>query len=373
MARIVLDGLPLQVRSAGVAVYTRCVVQAMARLRPESEFVFFGPPRAETEAVAWPANVRWLRSLRYPLVMGVPPPAPRLIALERVVGADLFHATAYTAPRTRGVPIVVSVHDLALVRFPELGSAELRGVPARTRLAAAAARIILASSEATRRDLIELLGVPPDRIRVVHLGCDAAFRPLPADGARTHVRDRYGLAEPYLLHVGTLEPRKNLARLIRAYGRLCAARRDAPALLLVGERGWQYEGLFRLVEELKLGARVRFTARVPSADLPALYGAAAAFVYPSLYEGFGLPPLEAMACGTPVVCSNAAALPEVTGDAALLVDPYDEDALAAALEQVLDDSALRASLRARALDRARYFTWERCARATLTAYDDITG
>jgi glycosyltransferase involved in cell wall biosynthesis len=320
VARIVLDGLPLQVRSAGVAVYTRCVVQAMAGLRPESAFVLFGPPRAEAEAAAWPPNVRWQRSLRYPLVMGVPAPAPRLLALERVVGADLFHATAYTAPHTRAVPVVVSVHDLALVRFPELGSAELRGVPARTRQATAAARLVLASSEATRRDLIELLEVPAERIRVVHLGCDAAFRPLPVDDARAHVRQRYGLAEPYLLHVGTLEPRKNLARLLRAYGALRAARRDAPALLLVGERGWQYEGLFRLVEELHLRDRVRFTERVPAADLPALYSAAAAFVYPSLYEGFGLPPLEAMACGTPVVCSNAAALPEVTGDAALLVD-----------------------------------------------------
>lgn len=373
MARIVLDGLPLQVRSAGVAVYTRCVVQAMARLRPASEFVLFGPPRREVEPTDWPANVRWKRSLRYPLVMGVPAAAPRLIGLERVVACDLFHATAYTAPHTRDVPVVVSVHDLALVRFPELGSVHLRGVPARTRRAVAGARLVLGSSEATRRDLIELLQVPAERIRVVYLGCDAVFRPLPGDSARLHVRERYALDAPYLLHVGTLEPRKNLACLIGAYARLRAARGDAPLLLLVGERGWQYEALFRRVEALALREHVRFAERVPTADLPALYGAATAFVYPSLYEGFGLPPLEAMACGTPVVCSNTAALPEVTGDAALLVDPHDESALAAAMQRVLDDAALRSSLRDRGLERARLFSWERCARETLAAYDEIVG
>ena len=373
MARIVFDGLPLQVRSAGVAVYTRCVVQAMARLRPTSEFVFFGPPRREVEPADWPANVGWQRSLRYPLVMGVPAAAPRLIRLERVVAGDLFHATAYTAPHTRDVPIVVSVHDLALVRFPELGNAHLRGVPERTRRAVAAARLVLASSETTRRDLIELLQVPAERIRVVYLGCDAMFRALPADAARAYVRERYGLAAPYLLHVGTLEPRKNLPRLISAYARLRAARHDVPTLLLAGARGWQYEAVFQRVEALALRDHVRFTERVPTADLPALYGAAAAFVYPSLYEGFGLPPLEAMACGTPVVCSNTTSLPEVTGDAALLVDPYDESAWTAAMQRILDDAALRSSLRGRGLERAQLFSWERCARETLAAYDAIGG
>jgi glycosyltransferase involved in cell wall biosynthesis len=377
MARIVFDGLPLQVRSAGVAVYTTHLVRAMAALRPDAAFVFLAPPRfaargRDPGAASWPANVRWCRSLRYPLIMGLPRAVPRLVPVEQVVGdCDVFHATAYAAPRTRTVPVVLSVHDLALMRFPELGGATLAGVVERTRRAVGEARLILASSDATRRDLIELAAAPAERVRVVHLGCDASFHPLPVEAARAVVRQRYGVDAPYLLHLGTLEPRKNLARLVRAYARLRGELRDPPSLVLAGERGWKCDDVFRLVDELNLRAQVRFTGRVDDADLPVLFNAAAVFVYPSLYEGFGLPPLEAMACGVPVVCSNVASLPEVVGDAALLVDPLDEEGLTAALRRVLEEPALRADLRQRGLERARRFSWQRCAEATLAAYADV--
>jgi glycosyltransferase involved in cell wall biosynthesis len=380
MPRVVLDGFPLQVRSAGVALYTEELARAIAQLQPLAELTLFGMhaallprrPRHHGGASPWPPNLRWSRSLLYPLIMGQPFPAlPRLIALERVLPwADVFHATNFVCPRSRRIPVVVTVHDLTLLRHPELGTRRLRRLVSRVGPEVRAAHHVIADSAATRHDLIELLAVPPERIHVVHLGCHARFRPVPADAARAAVGERYGLRDPYILHVGTLEPRKNLATLIRAYARLRRERPIPQGLVLAGDRGWKYEPILRLVEDLGLHAAVQFTGPVPAEDLPALYNAADLFVYPSLYEGFGLPPLEAMACGTPVVTSNVSSLPEVVGDAALLVDPHDECALTEAMARALSDTELRQDMRARGLERARHFSWERSARETLAVYEE---
>ncbi len=375
--RIVLDALALQVRSAGIAVYTESLVRALAAARPDAELRLFGVVpwgRHDREGAPWPANVRWQRSPFYPLIMRAPLlQLPRLLPLEAAVHkADLFHATNYTAPRTRHTPVVLTVHDLALLRLPELGTRALRHLVGRARQTTAAARRVIAVSESTARDLRELLSVPADKIRVVYSGCAPQFRPLaPADCAAA--LRRYGISPPYVLHVGTLEPRKNLVRLLSAYRRAGATLADWPALVLVGEPGWGTDAVRKAIAHLGLGDRVRLTGAVAGADLPALYSAAEAFVYPSLYEGFGLPPLEAMACGVPVITSEVASLPEVVGDAALRIDPRDEAALADALTRVLTDAALRASLRARGPARAQHFTWERCARATLAVYEEALG
>lgn len=386
MKRIVIDGLPLQVRSAGIAAYTAGLVRTMAALMPDTEFVLFGmsrvglrllraKPPAHTPEGDWPANLRRVGSVLFPAVMGYPVPAvSRLLTIESVVGeCDVFHGTNYAVPRGRTARLVVTIHDLTLLRHPHLGTGTLSRFVRRTSRAATEAHRIIADSESTRRDIIDLLGVPANKLRVVYPGCDLRFQPMLRTAARAYVRDRHGLGDPYILHVGTLEPRKNLDTLVKAYARLRRERRIQHGLVLVGERGWKYESIFKLVDQLGLQDAVRCTGAVPAADLPALYNAADLFVYPSLYEGFGLPPLEALACGTPVITSSVSSLPEVVGDAALLVDPGDEEGLALAMAEVLGDGERRRHMRERGLEQARRFSWERCARETLAVYEEAMG
>lgn len=368
--RVALDGLPLQVRSAGIAVYTRELIGALAA-QPDpprlSVFTCPGLPAPPASAAAT------RRSILYPLIMGAPLHGlPRLVSLDAALrDVDLFHATNYAVPRTR-LPLVLTVHDLALLRHPELGTPALRRMVGRVATAWRAARLIIADSAATAADLHELLGVPSARVRVVYPGCTAEFRAAP-DRADAAVRARYQLAEPYILHVGTFEPRKNLVRLVSAYARATAERRDAPLLVLVGGAGWGDGDPGAAIAATGCGARVRRLHGVPTDDLPALYRGAHLFAYPSLYEGFGLPVLEALACGAPVVTSTASSLPEVAGDAALLVDPRDDAALAEALVRLLDDDALRHELAARGPARAAPFTWARCATQTLAVYREALG
>ena len=378
LRRVGIDALPLQVRSGGVATYTRALVHALARTRPQLELVLFGVPRplpAGEGDAGWPTNVRPHRSPLYPLVLGQPGGRiPRLLRLEQVVPAlDCFHATAYAVPRTRHTPVVLTVHDLTLLHAPELGTAALRRTVRGVAAAAASAARVIADSETTRRDLIDHCGVAATRIRVVPLGVEPTFRPQPLAAAQARVAARFGIDRPFLLHVGTLEPRKNLPALVRAWSTLRAARADAPLLVLAGAPGWGTAAVQEAIAASAAPGDVRLVGRTADADLLALYAAAAALVFPSLYEGFGLPVLEAMACGTPVVASHRGALPEVAGDAALLVDATDAAALAAAVARVVDDTALRDHLRAAGLERARTFTWDACAAATLAVYEESVG
>jgi glycosyltransferase involved in cell wall biosynthesis len=373
--QVILDGLPLTVRSAGVATYTLELALALGRAAPDTQFSLLCPripgatsaPELPNDA---PANVRLVRSVRYPAIMGEPIRfLGGWVTLESAVGrADLFHGTTFSVPRRCSTPLVVTIHDLALLRFPELGTPALRRMVSRCRQAARAARLIVAVSEATRRDVIDLLGVPQDRVRVVHNGISESFRPVPAGPAAARAREITGAEGPYILHVGTLEPRKNLSALIHSFAAIRRRRSVPHRLVLAGARGWNCQPLFGLVERLGLGELVVFPGYVPPSDLVALYSAADLFVYPSRYEGFGFPPLEAMGCGAPVITSDSSSLPEVTGDAALHVDPNDNDALTAAMLRVLSDDSLREELRHKGQQRARHFSWDRCARQTLTVY-----
>ncbi len=285
---------------------------------------------------------------------------------------DVLFVPSHVLPIICPVPGVVTVHDLGYLAYPRAHRRFDRWyLDWTTRRHTRVAAHILADSEATRQDLIRHYGADPRRITVVYPGLDPAFRPLDDMGQLSAVRSRYGIQPDYIIHVGTLQPRKNLHRLLDALehpGTTQYALRNI-RLLLVGKPGWLAGNL--LARVTAMGDRVRLLGHVDQRDLPALISGARALVMPSLYEGFGFPVLEAMACGTPVVASNVSSLPEVAGDAALLVDPRDTDALADALARILTDEDLRAELRWRGLERAQQFTWQRAAQQTLTVLETV--
>jgi glycosyltransferase involved in cell wall biosynthesis len=298
-------------------------------------------------------------------------------SLDRALAdADVFHCSDVLLHKPRGTRTVVTVHDLSTLLFPQLhlrSTVELH--EKKIRFVRQQADLVIAVSENTRRDVIEHLGVPPDRVHMVYEAAGAQFRPIEDTGTIATVVQRYGLTpNNYVLTVGTLEPRKNQTRLVEAF-HLLRQRGTAPNLKLVlaGRKGWLYEDLFRRVEELGLTKDVVFAGVVPDKDLPALMNGALMFVYPSLYEGFGLPVLEAMACGLPVITSNLSSLPEIAGNATLLVDPYDVEGLAETMRHLIENEAIRATLCSKGLSQAARFSWEEAAKQTIRIYEGKAG
>ena len=286
-------------------------------------------------------------------------------------GVDLFHATDHLLPRFSAVPSVFTLHDLTCRLYPAAHMPlnrwfHLLSMPRFLRQAEA----VIAVSESTRRDAVRLYGIDEGKVHVVYEGVSPRFRPAsPAEVAA--VRQKYGLPEAMILFVGTIEPRKNLGTLVDAWAALRA--QGAPQrLVIAGRRGWRCGAFFARLRELGVEEEVTLPGFVEEADLPALYSAAELFAFPSLYEGFGLPVLEAMACGTPVVCSDRSSLPEVAGEAALLAGPTDVAAWVGAMGRALADPALRAKLRAAGLARARRFTWQAAAEGTRQVYGAVT-
>lgn len=305
--------------------------------------------------------------------------APVRIGWEQAVGPgaalrdrlDLLHgpvnALTLAAP-TRGI---ITIHDLAFLAHPEaFHAAKRRYLTLMTRLSARRSSRIIAVSHFTRAEIVRRLGVAAGKVVVVHNGVDAAFAPRPVDEIAQFRAERE-LPDRFILTLGTLEPRKNLTTLLAAYAQIALAT-DAD-LVVVGGQGWLYDEALARVGALGLTGRVRFAGHVPDGDLPLWYNAATVFAYPSMYEGFGLPPLEALACGTPTVTSAVTSLPEVVGEAALLVEPRDASALAAALLRVLNDTDLRTRLSAAGPLQAAGFTWARTAAGTQTAYGEVLG
>ncbi|MCX7680618.1 MAG: glycosyltransferase family 4 protein [Anaerolineae bacterium] len=374
--RIGIDYTAAARQRAGIGRYTRELVHALLRLESPHHYVVFAavggleparrrawaaPLQDHVEVRALPISDDWLARLWHRLRLPLP--------VEVITGSlDLFYSPDFVLPPTsRATRTLLTVHDLSFLRYPEAFVPALcryleRVVPR----SVARADLVLADSAHTRADLIALLGTPPEKVRVLYSGVEARFCPQPDEGELQRLQTRYGVgAKPYILSVGTLQPRKNYVRLIRAFGQL-----PDPQLRLViaGAPGWLYQEV--LAEAERYCDRVHILGFVDDRDLPALYRNAVLFAFPSLYEGFGLPVLEAMACGVPVVCSNASSLPEVAGDAALLVDPLDTDGLAQAMALVLADAERRQAMITRGLAQAAQFTWERAA-TQLKAHFDL--
>ncbi len=363
-----IDAHAIGSRQGGNETYIRNLVNALAEIDPINQYTLYF---SRTDAAR-----QWSGRYDNFEVRLLPPPTPVVrvplaLSIElRRRPVDLLHVQ-YTAPPWCPVPLVTTIHDLAFEHLPETftrrGRMQLRLT---VRWTARRATRIATVSEFSRNDLIETYGLDPARIVITPNGVEPAFSSIPTSADEGHkVRHQFGIERDFILAVGSLQPRKNLLRLLKAYARLrLEMRHRAPQLVLVGRRLWLYREVFAEIARQSWAHDVIVTGYVSEKTLPELYRAAKLFVYPSLFEGFGLPPLEAMACGTPVVTSSTSSLPEVVGDAALLVDPYDEEALAVAMVQALNDENLRLRLRNAGLVRARRFTWKDAAQKTLEVY-----
>ena len=339
-------------RQAGVSRYVAELLAAIAPLTSPDEQVIPvrpGHPRlwSRPEArIAWEQTALAIRA--------------------RAARLDLLHGPVMVAP-VIGPPSVVTVHDLAFVRYPEHAPLTRRVylTPA-TRMSVARARRIITVSEATASDLIRWAGVPAAKIEAIPLAAATSIRPPEQD--RSENFRRTSVHRPYVLAVGTIEPRKNLRTLLRAFASIVD--RVPHDLVVVGGDGWKRGSLAAELETRGISSRVRFTGHVDDDELSCWYSASDCFVFPSMFEGFGLPPLEAMQCGAPVITTTASSLPEVVGDAAITVEPYDADAFAAAIRRVVTNESLRAEMREQGLARAASFTWSRTASSTLDVYRD---
>jgi glycosyltransferase involved in cell wall biosynthesis len=376
---IAIDYTPAVHQQAGIGRYTRGLVQALTRLDAENQYTLLvlGRTGAHFVPTTLPRNFRlrfvpisdrWATILWYRLNLPLP--------VELFSGrADLFHGPSFTLPPS-SAPSLLTVHDLSFLRYPQGAHPALlawltKAVPRSLRRA----RHVLADSESTRTDLIELMQIPTNRITVIGAGVEERFQPVNDPVTLAQVRSRYQLPDRFVLSISTLEPRKNFTGLIAAFNQMATTSGTSSMadlhLVIAGGKGWLYDDIFAAAERSPLRERIYFAGYVTDEDLPALYNLATLFAFPSHYEGFGIPVLEAMACGTPVVCADNSSLPETAGDAAFLVEATDTDALADAMHQLLIDTSLRETLVRRGFAQAARFTWEKAANRLLRVYHNV--
>ncbi len=372
--RFAIDATSIPRQMAGAGVYTYNLIRAAAAVDRENEYVVFTrsdafddlsrdePPfrTVRVSAGSRPARLLW-EQLALPVHL-------------RRRRIDVLHSPHHTAPLVvAGCRRVITFHDLTFFlladRYPRSRLLYFRTM---SRATARVADALICPSQAVREDIVRILHVPPEKVRAIAEAAAPEFQPIKDKAALERLRTRLTLPERFILSVGSLEPGKNRAALIKAFAGL-RKRGLEQKLVVAGQRAWKYEADLALAGDLGIEGDVLFTGYVPPEEMPALYNAAELFVFPSLYEGFGLPVIEAMACGVPVVASNLSAIPEVAGEAALLVDPRDVEQLCDAMERLLRDKRLQAALRRRGLKRAQGFSWERTARETIAVYEETAG
>jgi glycosyltransferase involved in cell wall biosynthesis len=369
--RIAIDAHSVGTQLAGNETYATNLIEALAEIDSTNQYTLYVTQREAVDRFRnrWP-NFSVARTLPHTPLVRIP---LTLSAELRRHPVDVLHVQ-FTAPPLAPCPLVVSIHDLSFEHLPETFKRRSRAQLRLTvRRSAKKAARILTLSESVRADIIATYGIPSERITAIPLAAPSHFGPVIAEKELQRVRHTYGIEGDYILSVGSIQPRKNLTRLVRAYLCLRAERPGVklPKLVLVGKQAWLYDETLRAIAESGVGNQILVTGYVSETDLPALYSAATCFVYPSYFEGFGLPPLEAMKCGSPVIVGNRTSLPEVVGDAGLLVDPFDEGEIAAALARLIDNPELRNELRVKGLKRANSFSWQTTAQRTLEVYQQV--
>ena len=375
LRRIAIDYTAAVRQGGGIGRYTRGLVHALTATPLRDEYVLLVAGRGNDPELDSPCfhirnlpiderytNIIWHRA-------GLPFPK-----VEWFTGPiDIFHSPNFVLPPVARASTVLTIHDLSFIRVPQCAEPSLREYLARVvPKAVTRADRVLADSHNTKKDIIELLEVSPDKVDVVPAGVDDRFRPVADSNSLETVRRKYHLGKgPFILSLGTLEPRKNFTGVMEGYALLKHEQKLPHRLVIAGGKGWLCEGIFETVRRLQLEDEITFAGFIEDKDLPALYSLADLFAFPTLYEGFGLPVLEAMACGTPVVTADNSCMPELVGDAAILIDARDTEGLAEAMGQVISDQELRDSLIEQGLARARLFTWPQAAQKLLEAYNRL--
>ncbi len=356
----------------GIGTYIRNLLRHLARLDRETEYVLLARPEDCAALRCLGENFRTVPESAGNYSVAEQLKIPLALRRERV---DLFHAPHYVLPPLAARPSVVTIHDCIHLMFPQYLPSRLAFAYARASITLAARRAtrVLTVSESSKRDILKFVDVPPEKIDVIYNAYDERFAVEPREEDVVRIRERYQLHDAFVLYAGNVKPHKNLGRLIEAFQLVRSRGLDHLKLVLIGDDISKYAALRRAVHQHQLHKYVRFLGYVPEETLAVMYRLAGVFVFPSLYEGFGLPPLEAMASGTPVVTSNVSSLPEVAGDAALLVDPYDPEAIAGGILKVLTDAGVRRELRQKGLARAREFSWEASVRRVREIYQQVAG
>src|SRR6266446_1341198 len=373
--RIGLDGFPLLTSLTGVGHYTFELARALAMLAPSDQFELVAPgpfPGSIIEDIrlTCPDNLRAftvaansIRRRRW-LAVGLP-------LYLRKASLDLFHGTNYEVPLWSKRRSVLTIHDLSILLHADTHEADLvRRARRRLPVMARSASMIITATESVRREICEHLHVKADRVAVTPFAPRSSFQAMPAKQAN-QTKERLGIEDEFVLFVGTVEPRKNLLTLMRAFDQILRQTSRRPQLVVVGAEGWLMDELFAFIQQSSIGDRLLLTGFLDDGDLRALYSSCTVFVYPSIYEGFGLPPLEAMACGAPVIAGNIATFQETLGSAAQLVEPNDVEAFARSIVEILDDEDRRRALSRRGLEQAAKFSWQRTAKLTLEVYREI--
>ncbi len=295
------------------------------------------------------------------------------LPIELFVGTvDIFHSPNYFVPPSSGAKLVTTIHDLTFIKYPEtMTKADCLYFQKHVKQSINRSAKIITVSSNSRDDLVELLGVEVDKITVVYEAAGSHFHRIDDTSVRNRVREKYGIPEEFILSVATLEPRKNLSTLMEAFCFLKKERDIQHKLVITGKKGWLYHDIFETARESGLDSSIIFTGFVDTEDMPVIYSMSSVFAFPSLYEGFGLPLLEAMSCGAPVVCSDTSSLPEVVGDAGILVEPTNVKAWVESLEKSLKDKDFVQILRSKGLQRSKLFSWEKAAKETFQVYKDV--
>jgi glycosyltransferase involved in cell wall biosynthesis len=362
--KIGIDGIPLASAKTGIGHYTLELSRALAAIDPDDEFQLISPiPLSSDDKL--PRNLRKVHAPKRKLwwVAGLP-------LYIRRSSLALFHGTNYDIPMWSQCPTVLSIHDLSLLLYPQTHLKHLvRRARYRLPFMARKATRIITATEHVKKEVAEHLHVDPAKIAVTPYAPRTDFRPMPLSETEA-TRRRLGVEDVFILFVGTIEPRKNLITLLRAFAETQMNTDLRPQLVIAGQEGWLMGEMSSYIEREGLKERIRFTGYIADEDLRALYSSCAVCVYPSLYEGFGFPPLEAMACGAPVIAADVPSLHETVGQAALLVPPTDVQQLARALAEMLTDEQKRAHFSRAGLEWSAQFTWERTARLTLEVYRD---